>query len=66
VRIHLHSADRTLKRLVSIYSTATNLDLKASEVLSAVLVALEHAMPELERAAGQIGTLKRPKHERGE
>jgi hypothetical protein len=59
------STDRTLKRLVNIYSAATNLDLKASEVLRAVLVALEHAAPELEREAGQIGTLKRPKHERG-
>lgn len=59
------STDRTLKRLVTIYSAATNLDLKASEVLRAVLVALEHAVPELEREAGQIGPLKRPKHERG-
>ena len=59
------STDRTLKRLVSIYSNAASLDLKASEVLRAVLVALEHAIPELEREAAQIGPLKRPKHERG-
>lgn len=59
------STDETLKRLLSIYSKATGLDLKASEVVRAVLMALEHAVPEIEREAGRIGRLKRHKNERG-
>ncbi|MDQ3258898.1 MAG: hypothetical protein M3R15_34385 [Acidobacteriota bacterium] len=59
------STDETLKKLVSIYSKATGIDLKASEVMRAVLMALEHATPELEREAAHIGRLKRPKNERG-
>lgn len=59
------STDETLKKLVSIYSKATGIDLKASEVMRAVLVALGHAAPELEREATHIGRLKRPKNERG-
>jgi len=59
------SADETLKKLVSIYSKATGIDLKASEVMRAVLIALEHAAPKLEREAAHIGRLKRPKNERG-
>jgi hypothetical protein len=63
--IFTSAADETLKRLVSIYSKATGIDLKASEVMRAVLIALEHAAPELEREATHIGRLKRPKNERG-
>jgi hypothetical protein len=59
------STDETLKKLVGIYSKATSIDLKASEVMRAVLMALEHAAPELEREAAHIGRLKRPKNERG-
>ncbi len=59
------ATDETLKRLVSIYSKATGIDLKASEVMRAMLMALEHAAPELEREAVHIGRLKRPKNERG-
>jgi hypothetical protein len=59
------SADETLKRLVRIYSRAGGVDLKSSEVMRAVLVALEHASPELEREAARIGKLKRPKNDRG-
>jgi hypothetical protein len=59
------STDETLKKLVNIYSKATGVDLKASEVMRAVLIALEHAAPELEREAARIGRLKRPKNERG-
>jgi hypothetical protein len=60
-----HSTSETLKELVEVYSRASGLDLKLSEVLRAVLVALDHAMPELRREAVHIGRLKRPKHERG-
>ena len=59
------SADDTLKKLVRIYSRAGGVDLKGSEVMRAVLVALEHAAPELEREAVRIGRLKRPKNDRG-
>ena len=59
------SADDTLKKLVRIYSRAGGVDLKSSEVMRAVLVALEHAAPELEREAARIGQLKRPKNDRG-
>jgi hypothetical protein len=59
------STDEILKRVVSIYSKATGIDLKASEVMRAVLMALDHAAPELEREAAHIGRLKRPKNERG-
>lgn len=59
------SADETLKKLVRIYSRAGGVDLKSSEVMRAVLIALEHAAPELEREATRIGKLKRPKNDRG-
>jgi hypothetical protein len=57
--------DRTLKRLIGTYSEATGMDLKHSELLRAVLVAVEHAMPELVREAQGIGPLRRPKNDRG-
>jgi hypothetical protein len=60
-----NSTDETLKKLVNIYSKATGVDLKGSEIMRAVLIALEHATPELEREATHIGRLKRPKNERG-
>jgi hypothetical protein len=59
------TADETLKKLVRIYSRAGGVDLKSSEVMRAVLIALEHAAPELEREAARIGRLKRPKNDRG-
>lgn len=59
------SADETLKKLVRIYSRAGGVDLKSSEVMRAVLIALEHAAPELEREAARTGRLKRPKNDRG-
>jgi len=59
------STDRTLKRLITVYGDATGLDLKHSELLRAVLLAVEHAMPELSREAQGIGRLRRPKNDRG-
>ena len=59
------STDETLKKILNIYSKATGVDLKASEVMRAMLIALDHAIPELEREAARIGRLKRPKNERG-
>ncbi len=53
-----------LKRIISVYSESTGIDLKHSEFLRAVLVAVEHAMPELSREASQIGRLRRPKNDR--
>lgn len=59
------SANDTLRKLVRIYSRAGGVELKGSEVVRAVLIALEHASPELEREAARIGRLKRPKNDRG-
>jgi len=58
-------ANDTLRKLVRIYSRAGGVELKSSEVIRAVLMALEHAAPELERESKRIGRLKRPKNERG-
>jgi hypothetical protein len=59
------NSDRVLKDVVSVYSSATGLDLKHSEFLRSVLIAVEHAMPEITREAKLIGRLKRPKNDRG-
>lgn len=59
------SAEETLKNIVDIYSKASGLNLKSSEVLRAILIALEHATPELKRESVHLGRLKRAKHERG-
>ena len=59
------STEETLKKLITIYSKATGIDLKGSEILRSILIALEHASPELEREATRIGRLKRPKNEKG-
>lgn len=59
------STEETLKKLVGIYSKATGIDLKGSEILRAVLIALEHAATELERESSHIGRLKRPKNDKG-
>lgn len=57
-------SDRILKKIISVYSEATSVELKHSEFLRAVLVAVEHALPELTREAQLIGRLKRPKNDR--
>jgi|GEM_PF-2200488 len=57
--------DRILKRLVRTYSEATGMDLKHSELLRAILIAADHAMPEIVREAQGIGPLRRPKNDRG-
>jgi hypothetical protein len=59
------STDRVLRRIVGIYSEAAGMDLKHSELLRAILMAVEHAVPELEREAAVIGKIKRPKNDRG-
>ena len=57
--------DRVLKKLIGTYSDATGMDLKHSELLRAILTAVEHAMPELAREAQEVGRLRRPKNDRG-
>jgi len=57
--------DRVLKKVVTVYSEATGLDLKHSEIMRALLLALDHAIPELTREASRIGPLKRPKNDKG-
>lgn len=59
------STDETLKDLIRAFSRATGIDLKGSEMLRALMIALKHAAPELEREAARIGRLKRPKNDRG-
>ena len=58
------SADLTLKHIVALYSKATGSELTNSHVLRALLKAIEHAMPQLEHEADQMGKLKRPKNDR--
>ena len=58
------SADLTLKHIVALYSKATGSELTNSHVLRALLKAIEHAMPQLEHEAEQMGKLKRPKNDR--
>jgi hypothetical protein len=58
------SADLTLKHMVALYSKATGSELTNSHVLRALLKAIEHAMPQLEHEADQMGKLKRPKNDR--
>jgi hypothetical protein len=58
------STDLTLKHIVALYSKATGSELTNSHVLRALLKAIEHAMPQLEHEAEQMGKLKRPKNDR--
>lgn len=59
------TADRTLRRILAAYSQASGVELKQSELLRAVLMAFEQAMPALIQAATTLKPLKRPKNERG-
>lgn len=57
-------ADKTLKRVMRIYSEATGVDLNRSEFLRAVLHAVAHSLTQHERAARTIGPLRRPKNDK--
>jgi hypothetical protein len=59
------AAEETLNRLVALYGRATGAKLANSHVLRAVLHALEHALPELEKQASHLGPLRRPSNARG-
>lgn len=59
------STDDTLQDLVRVFSRATGANLTNSHFLRVVLKALAHAMPELEREASELGSLKRPSNARG-
>jgi hypothetical protein len=59
------TADDALGHLTSLYSKATGTHVTNSHFLRAVLTALSHAMPEVERQAWQIGKLRRPSNARG-
>jgi hypothetical protein len=59
------STDETLKRLLAVYSRASGANLTNSHVLRAILKAVSHAMPELEREATRLRALKRPSNARG-
>jgi hypothetical protein len=58
------SALVTLDTMIKKYAK-TGVTLRRSEMLRAILKAMNHAMPELEREAQYVGTLNRPKNDRG-
>ena len=57
------AADATLRRVMRAYSESSGVDLNRSEFLRAVLHVLEHSIPQHERAARSVGTLRRPKND---
>ena len=59
------TADDSLGHLITLYARTTGTDVSNSHFLRAVLKALSHALPELEKEASQIGKLKRPSNARG-
>ena len=59
------TADDALGHLTALYSKATGTNVTNSHFLRAVLKALAHAMPDVEKQAWQIGKLRRPSNARG-
>ncbi len=59
------TADDALAHLTALYSRATGTNVTNSHFLRAVLKALVHAMPEVEKQAWQVGKLRRPSNARG-
>jgi hypothetical protein len=59
------TADESLGHLTTLYSKATGTNLTNSHFLRALLKALTHAMPEIERQAALVGRLRRPSNARG-
>lgn len=59
------TADETLTQLLSVFGRGTGSKLTNSHVLQAVLHAVRHAMPELEKQAARLGPLRRPSNARG-
>ena len=59
------STDEILKRLIVVYNRASGANLTNSHLLRAILKAVAHAMPELEREATRLRALKRPSNARG-
>ncbi len=59
------TTDDALGHLTALYSKATGTNVTNSHFLRALLGALAHAMPELEKQAWQIGKLNRPSNARG-
>lgn len=55
--------DEILKKLVDIFSDATGVDIKMTEVLVGLLRAAEHGIPHIEHAATKISLPKRPKND---
>jgi hypothetical protein len=59
------TTDDALGHRTSLYSKATGTNVTNSHFLRALLTALAHAMPEIEKQAWQIGKLSRPSNARG-
>lgn len=54
------AADDALTEFLAVFQRATGCKLHSSHLMRAVLRALRHAAPEIEREAGRLGPLKRP------
>lgn len=58
-------SDGVLKRLQHVFAANTGLELRQSELLRAMLLAVEQLMPEIESESAAVGPLHRPKNGRG-
>lgn len=55
-------SDGVLKRLQHVFAENTGLELRQSELLRAMLLAVEQLMPEIESESATVGPLRRPKN----
>src|SRR3954451_13965310 len=60
------SADGTLNELLALLQRQTGSRLHSSHLMRALLRAFQHALPEIEREAAALGTLKRPRNASGQ
>jgi hypothetical protein len=60
------AADEALRQAVIVYQRAVGGSVTNSHFLRAVLQVVAHAMPEIERQAGELGPMKRPSNARAD
>jgi hypothetical protein len=60
------AADETLRQVVSVYQRSVGGSVTHSHLLRALFQVVAHAMPEIERHAGELGPLRRPSNARGD
>ncbi len=58
------AADEALRQLVSVYQRSVGGSITHSHLLRALFQVVGHALPEIERQAGDLGPLKRPSNAR--